>query len=74
MTLPLRDRKSLSKTDAATYIGVSPDTIQLLTRAGKLVPRYLGAKESKPVYLVADLDALVDAAPDVAPKDREKAS
>ena len=70
MTLPLRDRKSLDTTDAATYIGVSPQTIRTLTRAGRLVPRYLGAKSTKPVYLVADLDALVDAAPDVAPKDR----
>ena len=70
MTLPLRDRKSLNRDDAATYIGVSQETIRILTRAGKLAPRYLGPKESKPVYLVADLDALVDAAPDVAPKDR----
>ena len=67
MTLPLRDRKSLDKADAATYIGVSQETIRKFSRAGKLVPRYIGAK---PVYLVADLDALVDAAPDVAPKDR----
>ena len=67
MTLPLRDRKSLSKTDAAAYVGVSTRTIQDWTASGKLVPRY---PTSRPVYLVADLDALVDAAPDIAPKDR----
>ena len=67
MTLPLRERKALSKADAAAYLGVSAETIRTLTRSGALVPRY---PTSRPVYLVADLDEFLDAAPDVAPKDR----
>ena len=45
---------------ASEITGLSPKALQRLVRAGELVPRYPTAR---PVLLVADLRALIEAAP-----------
>lgn len=56
--------KALSQTHAAAYIGKSVRQFQRIVARGDIVPRYL---DSKPIFLVADLDALVDSAKNEPP-------
>lgn len=51
---------ALNLDDAARYLGISKRTLQIKIRDGEVPAHYL---TSHPVLRVADLDALLDAAP-----------
>lgn len=61
---------ALSKSEAADYLRCSERTLDQYVIANKITPRYHGAKASRPVFRVADLDALLDALPDTHPRER----
>lgn len=56
--------RALSQQDAATYLGISVRSLQRLTERGDLTPVYL---TSRPTYLRAELDAVLEAAPTQKP-------
>lgn len=49
--------RALSQQDAAAYIGRSVRQLQRMAERGDITPRYL---DSKPIYLRAELDELLD--------------
>ncbi|WP_370246940.1 helix-turn-helix domain-containing protein [Nocardioides sp.] len=57
-------RKWLNRIEAAQYVGLSPDTILRLKRAGKITAKRTAARGGKDLYSVESLDAWVDSLED----------
>lgn len=61
---------ALAPKDAAAYIGCSVDTLAEYVKQGRIVPRFHGAKATRPVFKVTDLDALLDSLPEESGRTR----
>ncbi|WP_423488174.1 hypothetical protein [Mycobacteroides sp. PCS013] len=54
----------MNRVDAAKALGISPAQVDTEKREGRIAPRYLGRK---PLYLVRELQAWLDALPSEPP-------